>query len=497
MLFNSVQFLIFFPIVVLLYFVIPQKYRYLWLLAASYYFYMSWNAKYALLIATSTIITFFSGILIDKAGRIESEQKSRKMKRLWVALSFCINLAILGFFKYYDFAINSLVHAFAIIGVSVTLPTFDIILPVGISFYTFQALSYTMDVYRGEVEPERNIAKYALFVSFFPQLVAGPIERSKNLLSQVHEKHTFDYTRVKNGLLLMLWGLFLKMIIADRVAVLVNTVFNNYTEYAGFQIVVAVLMFAVQIYCDFAGYSTIAIGAAQVMGFKLMDNFHQPYFATSVRDFWHRWHISLSTWFRDYLYIPLGGNRKGTARKYFNTMVTFIVSGLWHGASWHFVIWGGLHGFFQVFGSITKPLRDKIKRALKVNTECGSYRVFQSLITAVLVCFAWIFFRADSTTVAFQMIKSMFSTYNPWIFFDGSLFTLGLDAHDFFVAIISILVLLYVDLAHERKQSFRAKILEQNIAFRWVFYYALIFVLIIFGYYGEGYDASQFIYFQF
>jgi len=295
----------------------------------------------------------------------------------------------------------------------------------------------------------------------------------------------------------MLWGLFLKMIIADRVAVLVNTVFNNYTEYAGFQIVVAVLMFAVQIYCDFAGYSTIAIGAAQVMGFKLMDNFHQPYFATSVRDFWHRWHISLSTWFRDYLYIPLGGNRKGTARKYFNTMVTFIVSGLWHGASWHFVIWGGLHGFFQVFGSITKPLRDKIKRALKVNTECGSYRVFQSLITAVLVCFAWIFFRADSTTVAFQMIKSMFSTYNPWIFFDGSLFTLGLDAHDFFVAIISILVLLYVDLAHERKQSFRAKILEQNIAFRWVFYYALIFVLIIFGYYGEGYDASQFIYFQF
>ena len=497
MLFNSLSFMIFFPVATLVYFVIPNRVRYLWLLVASYYFYMSWNAEYALLIATSTIITFLSGILIGKANLLADKQKARKRKHLWVALSFTINLLILGFFKYYGFAADSIISGFGLIGISVTLPKFDILLPVGISFYTFQALSYTMDVYRGEVEPEHNIAKYALFVSFFPQLVAGPIERSKNLLLQVHEKHTFDFARVRSGLLLMLWGLFLKMVVADRAAQLVNTVFNNYSEYAGLQIVVAVLVFAVQIYCDFAGYSTIAIGAAQVMGFKLMDNFHQPYFATSIRDFWHRWHISLSTWFRDYLYIPLGGNRKGTVRKYINTMITFMVSGLWHGASWNFLIWGSLHGGYQVIGSITKPYRDKIKAFLKINTECASYRLLQGLITFGLVCLGWIFFRASSITVAVEMIRSIFSTFNPWIFVDGSLFALGLDAPDLVVLFISILLIFFVDRVHEQKQSIREKLMGQNIIFRWTFIYALIFALIIFGIYGSGYDASQFIYFQF
>ncbi|WP_211214031.1 MBOAT family O-acyltransferase [Sediminispirochaeta bajacaliforniensis] len=458
---------------------------------------MSWNPKYALLIVTSTIITFFSGLLISKAGEITNAKKARKVKRACVALSFILNLSILGFFKYFNFTFNSIIRVLNLINISVVSPQIDIVLPVGISFYTFQALSYTMDVYRGEIKPERNIAKYALFVSFFPQLVAGPIERSKNLLKQIHEIHTFDSERVKNGLLLMLWGLFLKMVIADRAAILVNQVFNHHQQYAGFEIGIAVLLFAVQIYCDFAGYSTVAIGAAQVMGFRLMDNFHQPYFATSIRDFWHRWHISLSTWFRDYLYIPLGGNRKGKIRTYMNTFITFVISGLWHGASWHFVVWGALHGAFQIIGSTVKPFKKKMIQIMRINTGCGSYRVFQCIITFILTDLAWIFFRARNTTIAVQMIKSMFSTFNPWIFFDGSLFKMGIDSKEILVLIPSIIILFLVDIMHECNKSIRVTIDRQNLLFRWIIYYVAIFSLIIFGFYGSGYEASQFIYFQF
>ena len=319
MLFNSIQFLIFFPIVTFAYFLIPHKLRYIWLLFASYYFYMCWNPKYALLMAISTLITWASGILLDQSNRLTKDKKTRDMKKkLWVALSFISNLSILFFFKYFDFLINNINMFLTQIHLELIQTGFDVILPVGISFYTFQALSYTMDVYRGEIYAEKNILKYALFVSFFPQLVAGPIERSKNLLIQFNEEHHFDYERVKNGLLLMLWGFFMKLVIADRVALLVNQVYNNWQQYAGLELVIATVFFAVQIYCDFGSYSNIAIGAAQVMGFTLMENFKQPYFATSVADFWRRWHISLTSWFRDYLYIPLGGNKKGKVRKYIN-----------------------------------------------------------------------------------------------------------------------------------------------------------------------------------
>ena len=347
MLFNSVDFLVFFPIVTMVYFLLPHKVRWVWLLVTSYYFYMCWNAKYALLMATSTAITWLSGLLIAKAGEIQDETKQARRKKLWVALSFLLNLAILFFFKYFNFFLNNLNALAGLIGVEVQVPAFDVILPVGISFYTFQALSYTMDVYRGEIPPERNIFRYALFVSFFPQLVAGPIERSKNLLGQLYEYHTFDPQRVRDGLMLMLWGMFEKVVIADRVSMLVTYVYDNYTTLPGGAVILATVLFAVQIYCDFGGYSDMAIGAAQVLGFRLMENFHRPYLSRSAGEFWHRWHISLSTWFRDYLYIPLGGNRKGTARKYLNVMITFLTSGLWHGASWNFVVWGGLNGGYQ------------------------------------------------------------------------------------------------------------------------------------------------------
>lgn len=309
MLFNSLEFLLFFPAVCLCYYIIPHKIRYLFLLICSYFFYMCWNPEYALLMLTSTVLTYASGLLIDSAEKIPKERKRVRRKKLYVALSFTSNLAILFFFKYFNFAADTAVRLLSVIGLQVTAPAFDVILPVGISFYTFQALSYTVDVYRKDIYAERNFFKYALFVSFFPQLVAGPIERSKNLLIQINERHRFEFERVRSGLLLMLYGYFQKVVLAEYLAIAVDSVYNTYAERTGFQLLIATVLFAFQIYCDFGSYSNIAIGAARVMGFRLMENFDTPYFAVSVADFWRRWHISLSSWFRDYLYIPLGGSR--------------------------------------------------------------------------------------------------------------------------------------------------------------------------------------------
>lgn len=347
MLFNSYQFLIFFPVVTLIYFLIPHKIRYIWLLIASYFFYMCWNTKYALILLFSTAVTYVGGILISKANKVEDNRKKIIYKKVFVALSFIINLSILFLFKYFDFAIDNINRILAVLNIQLLNPKFDVVLPVGISFYIFQALGYTVDVYREDVKAERNFLKYALFVSFFPQLVAGPIERSKNLLEQMYEKHYFEAQRVKDGLLLMIWGGFQKIVIADRIAIVVDTIFNKFPEYGGMYIIVAAILFAFQIYCDFSGYSIIAVGAAKVMGFRLMENFNAPYFSMSISEFWRRWHISLSTWFKDYVYIPLGGNRKGKIRKYINIMIVFFVSGLWHGASWNYIVWGGLNRSFS------------------------------------------------------------------------------------------------------------------------------------------------------
>jgi alginate O-acetyltransferase complex protein AlgI len=490
MLFNSFNYLIFFPVVVLIYFVVPHRARHVWLLISSYYFYMSWNPKYALLIALSTVITYISGLLIGR-------ETLSVRKKLWVFLSMASNLSILFLFKYFDFFIENANRILAAMSMELLSPEFDVILPVGISFYTFQALSYTMDVYRGEIYVEKNILRYALFVSFFPQLVAGPIERSKNLLVQIGRRHYFDYERVKSGLMLMLWGLFLKLVVADRVAIVVNNVYGDYASYEGIILVIATLFFGMQIYCDFASYSLIAKGSAEVMGFKLMDNFRQPYFSMSVAEFWRRWHISLSSWFRDYLYIPLGGNRKGNLRKYLNIMIVFLVSGLWHGANWTFVIWGFLHGAFQVTGQILRPVKKKIIDALSIDEMRMSYKLGQMIITYGLVNFAWIFFRAPGITAAKGIIKNMFSLWNPWVLVDGTLYTLGLSPGSFRVGMVSILILIFVSIAQYKGVSIRKNLMNQGIIFRWSLALGLIFAIIIFGVYGPGYSASQFIYFQF
>ena len=489
MLFNSVDFLLFFPLVTALYFLLPHGARWVWLLLASYYFYMCWNARYALLIALSTLITYASGLLIHRSGERQG------LKKLWVFLSFASNLAILFFFKYFDFFLDNLSAVLALGGIVLRRPGFDVVLPVGISFYTFQALSYTVDVYRREVEPEKNPFRYALFVSFFPQLVAGPIERSKNLLGQLYERHSFDPDRVREGLLLMLWGMFEKIVVADRLAMLVDHVYDNYAELPGAAIVVATVFFAFQIYSDFAGYSHIAIGAAQVMGFTLMENFRRPYLARSAADFWRRWHISLSTWFRDYLYIPLGGNRKGRGRKYINTMVTFLVSGLWHGASWSFVVWGGLNGAYQVLGEMLSPVREGVCRVLRVNRKGLLWRGGQTVFTFCLIDFAWLFFRAPSFSAARGMLAHTLRNFQLSAL-PGQLLNLKLNGPNFLAALAGVGVLLTADLLQERLGPLRPRLVRLALPVRWAFYLAAVLAVLIFGVYGPGYDARAFAYFQ-
>ena len=490
MLFNSIDFLLFFPLVTAAYFLLPHRVRWVWLLLASYYFYMCWNAKYALLMALSTLITYASGLLIHRAGERQG------LKKLWVFLSFASNLAILFFFKYFDFFLDNLSVLLALGGVALKKPGFDVVLPVGISFYTFQALSYTVDVYRGEVGPERNPFRYALFVSFFPQLVAGPIERSKNLLGQLYERHDFDPDRVRAGLLLMLWGMFEKIVVADRLAMLVDHVYDNYAGLPGAAIVLATVFFAVQIYSDFAGYSHIAIGAAQVMGFTLMENFRQPYLSKSVAEFWRRWHISLSTWFRDYLYIPLGGSRRGKGRKYVNTMIVFLASGLWHGANWSFVIWGGLNGAYQVMGEALAPLRERACRVLRIHRDRPFWKLVRTVFTFCLVDFAWLFFRAQSFSQARGML--VHAVRNAQLSaLPGQLLSLKLDGPNFLLSLACVGVLLAAGLLRERHGPLRPYITRQALPVRWAFYLCGVLAVLVFGLYGPGYDARAFAYFQF
>jgi len=494
MLFNSFDFLVFFPIVVIIYFLIPQKIKYIWLLITSCYFYMCWNPKYIILIATSVLITYLSGIVLDKT-------KNDMHRKIVVAVSFLSNLSILCFFKYADFLLGNINAVLAKMNVALIEKPFDVLLPVGISFYTFQALSYTMDVYRKEIDSEKNFFKYALFVTFFPQLVAGPIERSKNLLNDIRtipEKKMWDYDRITKGLIMMLYGLFLKLVIADRVAIMVDFVFNNYQNYDSLVLLIGAVGFSLQIYCDFASYSTIAIGAANVMGFKLMENFDTPYFARSIKEFWRRWHISLSTWFRDYLYIPLGGNRCSKFRKHLNLLIIFTVSGIWHGAGWHYIAWGFLHGMYQVIGEWFAPLKTYVCEKMCVKTESLSHKLLQTVTTFSLVTFAWIFFRANSMREALGYVKGLFSGYKIDTIFDETLLNIGLNEYEWNVLFVSLLILFLVSLVkYNFSMNLAVFLQKQSIWFRWAVIYILLFMTIIYGKYGPKYSQQAFIYFQF
>lgn len=498
MLFNSLEFLIFFPIVLLVCFIIPQKIRYIWLLICSYYFYMCWNASYALLILFSTAVTYSCGLGIEWCKKQKwKKRKIKKAKKYVVAAGFVLNLGVLAYFKYANFFMDNLQAVLRTFHIKMNVPKFDILLPVGISFFTFQALSYIMDVYRDEIYAEKNFFRYALFVSFFPQLVAGPIERSKNLLKQLATPAKFDWDNAIEGSWLMVWGYFLKVVLADRVAIFVDAVYGGYDKYNGMYAIVATLLFAVQLYCDFYGYSVIAMGCAKVLGYQLIDNFNAPFFSRSIAELWRRWHISLNTWFRDYLYIPLGGNKKGKVRQYLNKIIVSFVSGLWHGANWSFVVWGMLNGLYQMIGEFLMPLRNKLVKILHMNRESISHKAMQVVITFLLFAFSGIFFRADNIGDATAILQSMVNTDNWWILFDGGLYNCGLDQKNFTLMMYSILLLFIADFFKYQGICLRNIIMKQEWWFRIFLMAGSILFIVLVGIWGSAYNEAGFIYFQF
>ncbi len=496
MLFNSLEFLIFFPTVALLYFIIPARWRHLWLLAASYYFYMCWSPRYALLMLFSTVVTWLGGRLISRADRLAEGKRRDRLRKGALAFSLVSNLAVLTVFKYLTFLLENLSRAAGLLGLGFTVPAVGLLLPVGISFYTFQALGYTIDVYRGDIDAEPDFLRYALFVSFFPQLVAGPIERSGSLLRQLRAEQRFDGARVRRGLVRMGWGFFMKMVIADRLACFADTVFNAPEGQAGSAVALAAVLFTFQIYCDFGGYSSIAIGAAEVMGVTLTENFRRPYLARSIREYWRRWHISLSSWLRDYLYIPLGGNRKGRARTRLNTLIVFLVSGLWHGAAWHFVLWGGLHGVCILLGELTLPARRRLRAALRIPEDGALHRTVSRAVTFLILAGAFILFRANSMRDALALLRAVFFDFRLSALAGDALFSYGLDKPDFIAALAALAVLIVCDLLAERGDLLD-RLESRPLPLRWAVYLLLIFSILIFGVYGPEYNAAAFIYFAF
>ncbi len=490
--FNSLHFLVFFPIVVAIYFRIDHKYRWIFLLAGSYYFYMCWEPEYALLIMFSTVMTYYTGIKIADA-------ESRKTKKNYLVLNLAANLSVLFLFKYFNFFSDSFSSFFSFMDISYRLPELRLLLPVGISFYTFQALSYTVDVYRGEKSPENHFGYLALYISFFPQLVAGPIERSTRLLPQFYIRQNFIPQRVISGLQLMMWGLFKKVVVADRLAAIVNQVYNKPDQFPGILGLFATYLFSFQILCDFSGYSDIAIGAARVFGISLMDNFKQPYFSKSIGEFWRRWHISLSTWFKDYMYFPLGGSRVGIWRWYYNIMLVFIISGLWHGASWNFVLWGALHGFYLLFGRTSEKWRISIANKLRVGNFPRFHNILRVLITYHLVLVGWIFFRANSFSDAIYIFKHMFSGLGLFLYHindlgKGANLLGGLHTTwaEILLAICGILSVLSVDFFQGRI-DFRSAFMRAPSLIQCFYYYLMVAIILVFG----VFEKNQFIYFQF
>jgi alginate O-acetyltransferase complex protein AlgI len=529
MAFNSLTFLIFVAAVVIVYFLFPKKFQWVVLLAASYLFYLISARTLVIFLLFTTITTFYTGLLLGKLNNKYAEMISRESdtltkeqkkgyskenkKKKWMILfvALVVNFGILAFMKYFNFFAINTNAILSLLSFKTFLPTISVLLPLGISFYTFQSTSYVIDVYRGKIQPDKNIAKFALFVSFFPQIVQGPISRYDDLANQLYEPHKFDFTRAKFGAQLILWGLFKKMVIADRAAVIVDFVFKNYMNYEGIPIFMGAMLYTVQVYCDFSGGIDIARGVAQILGINLTNNFKRPLFATSMADFWRRWHITLSSWTRDYIFYPLSLSRTFTkigrfSRKIFGNYIgkliptflamtiTFLVIGIWHGASWKFIFYGLYNGIFIFSGILFKPLVNFILPKFQIKTDRFSWRLFQIFSTFFLVSIGRYFSRAPSFMVALEMLKRTFSTFNPWVLLDGSLYKLGLDRVEVNFLIIVLVLLIIVDIFQERGYSIRTKISEQNIIFRWLLYFAIIFAILIFGMYGSGYDVTDFIY---
>ena len=497
MLFNSIQYMFFLPIMVIVYYLIPMnKYRNIWLLIGSYYFYMRWNAAYALLLLTATLVTYIGGLVLTEL----KNRQQLKYQKTCLIVCLAINLGILCLFKYLNMFVsymNKFLTAMHLPNLSLS---WHLILPVGISFFTLQAIGYLIDVYRNDIPAEKNFITYALFISFFPQLAEGPIERSKNLLVQLKSLKKFEYLYFQKGLLWILYGLMVKMVIADNLSVFVGKVFGDPVTYPGWYLVAGTFAFTLQIYSDFYGYSIIAMGSAYLFGIKLVSNFESPYYSKSIKEFWRRWHISLSTWFRDYLYIPLGGNKKGSVRRDINLLIVFLVSGLWHGASIAFVFWGLLNGIYQIVGNLV----DKAKKRLGIDTaqkkRLFCRRLLNTVCTFVLVAFTWIPFRAGTWTETKKIVYHMVTKLNNYgIISLKNLLGLWemMPAKMAYGVFLGLAILAVVDYQKYHKMPVVDKILAQELWFRYAICISLVLFILNCGCYGEAYNPASFIYFQF
>jgi D-alanyl-lipoteichoic acid acyltransferase DltB (MBOAT superfamily) len=488
MLFNSFAFVIFFIAVTAFYFLLPHKFRWAWLLAASCFFYMFFKPVYILILGFTIVIDYIAGILLE-------QEQDQKRKKRYLIMSLIANVGVLAVFKYYNFLNGNITGIASMLGYKNQIPYLNILLPIGLSFHTFQAMSYTIEVYRGNQKAERHFGIYSLYVMFYPQLVAGPIERPQNMLHQFHEKKFFNYDNAVTGLRLMMWGMFKKVVIADRLAPITDQVFNNPHAHSATSIYLAAVLFTFQIYCDFSGYSDIALGSARVMGFSLMKNFDRPFSSKSIGEHWRRWHISLSTWFKDYMYIPLGGNRVSKVRANFNMFIVFLVSGLWHGANWTYIVWGSLHGFYLVFANLTEKYRRRLRDLTGISSIKWLDNALQQATVFVLLNLAFIIFRANNMQTALYMlgrVPYMFGEWADWVKTKAPVLTLSISNARLLLcfAVIGVMELVH---RFQKTRSMNTLVQAQPRYVRWTAYYVFLFTIIYLGVFHN----TQFIYFQF
>ena len=503
MLFNSIEFALFFVVVMAVFYILPSRIRAWWILAASLFFYCYDTSTHAfneqsvfLFIAIG--VSYISAVIMDL---IPSEGRLKVLRVILLLEGILADFGMLFYFKYTKFVMEIVNDSIVSEGgVPLAVPQ-NILMPIGISFFIFTSTGYLFDVYRKKITAERNPFYYALFTCFFPCIMSGPIERADHLIPQLKDLHktsVINVDRISNGITLILWGLFSKLVIADRIAMIVDNVYGHYYLYGSVELIFTSICYSLQIYCDFMSYSTIAMGCSKLMGIDVYDNFNAPYLSLSVKEFWRRWHISLSSWLRDYVYIPLGGSRCSKIRKHLNVIITFLVSGIWHGAGMNFIVWGGIHGVLQVIDDMTLPLRAKINKLTHAKTESFGYKFGKWFITFVLVDLAWVFFRVTDMDLALEIIRRMFTRPDLWVLFNDGLYNLGLDRKEFNILFISLLVLFFVDMSKKKNEkTVGDMMLMQPWWFRWLSLIVLFFAVLTFGIYGPAFDAADFIYLRF